>query len=59
MHEHDGDTVLIVGHSNTAPELIHQLGDVDVPPIGDDEYDTLYVLSIPSFGHASVLRMEY
>jgi len=59
MHEHDGDTVLIVGHSNTVPQLIHELGDIDVPPIGDDEYDTLYVLSIPSFGHASLLRMEY
>jgi broad specificity phosphatase PhoE len=59
MHEHDGDTVLIVGHSNTVPQLIHELGDIDVPAIGDDEYDTLYVLSIPSFGHASLLRMEY
>jgi len=59
MHEHDGDAVLIVGHSNTVPALIHELGDIDVPPIGDDEYDTLYVLSIPSFGHASLLRMEY
>jgi len=59
MHEHDGGTVLIVGHSNTAPELIHELGDIDVPAIGDDEYDTLYVLSVPSFGHASLLRMEY
>jgi broad specificity phosphatase PhoE len=59
MHEHEGDSVLIVGHSNTVPELIHELGDIDVPPIGDDEYDTLYVLSIPSFGHASLLRMAY
>jgi len=59
MHEHAGGSVLIVGHSNTVPELIHELGDIDVPPIADDEYDTLYVLSIPSFGHASVLRMEY
>ena len=58
-HEHNGDTVLVIGHSNTVPELIHELGDIDVPPIGDDEYDTLYVLSIPSFGHASLLRMEY
>src|SRR5579871_5976448 len=23
MHEHDGDTVLVIGHSNTVPELIH------------------------------------
>jgi broad specificity phosphatase PhoE len=59
MHDHEGGSVLIIGHSNTVPELIHELGDIDVPPIADDEYDTLYVLSIPSFGHASVLRMEY
>lgn len=59
MHDHKGDSVLIVGHSNTVPELIHDLGDITVPPIADDEYDTLYVLSIPSFGHASLLRMEY
>jgi broad specificity phosphatase PhoE len=59
MHEHSGESVLIIGHSNTVPELIHELGDIDVPPIGDDEYDTLYVLSIPSFGNASLLRMEY
>ena len=54
-----GGSVVIIGHSNTVPELIHELGDIDVPPIGDDEYDTLYVLSIPSFGHASLLRMAY
>ena len=59
MHEHEGGSVLIIGHSNTVPELIHELGDIDVPPIADEEYDTLYVLSIPSFGHASLLRMEY
>jgi broad specificity phosphatase PhoE len=59
MHEHEGGSVLIVGHSNTVPELIHELGSIDVPPIGDDEYDTLYVLSIPSFGQASLLRMAY
>src|SRR5882724_13245199 len=59
MHEHGGGSVLIIGHSNTVPELIHELGDIDVPPIGDDEYDTLYVLSIPSFGQANLLRMEF
>jgi len=59
MHEHEGDSVLIIGDSNTAPQLIHDLGDIDVPPLGDDEYDTLYVLSIPSFGRASLLSMEF
>jgi broad specificity phosphatase PhoE len=59
MHEHEGGSVLVIGHSNTVPELIHELGDIDVPPIADDEYDTLYVLSVPSFGQARLLRMEY
>lgn len=59
MHEHEGGSVLIIGHSDTVPELIHDFGGIEVPPIADDEYDTLYVLSIPSFGHASLLRMEY
>ena len=59
MHEHEGGTVLIVGHSNTVPELIQELGDINVPPIADDDYDTLYVLSVPSFGHSSLLTMQY
>jgi phosphohistidine phosphatase SixA len=59
MHEHDGGTVLVIGQSNIVPELIHELGDIEVPATAEDEYDTLYVLSVPSFGHASVLRMAY
>jgi phosphohistidine phosphatase SixA len=59
MHEHEGGSVLVVGQSSTVPELIHELGDIDVPPVAEDEYDTLYVLSVPAFGHASVLRMAY
>jgi broad specificity phosphatase PhoE len=59
MREHSGGTVLIVGHSNTVPSLINELSGVEVARIADDEYDTLYVVSIPTFGHASVLRMEY
>ena len=59
MHEHDGGTVLVVSPSNIVPELIHELGNVEVPPIQDDDYDTLYVLSVPSFGQSSLLTMEY
>jgi broad specificity phosphatase PhoE len=59
MHEHSGGSVLVVGSSGSIPELIHDMAGIDVPPIADDEYDTLYVLSIPFFGRGSVLRMEY
>lgn len=44
---HQGQTVLVVGHSNTVPLLIKTLTGKDVPPIRDDEYDNLFILSIP------------
>jgi hypothetical protein len=34
--------VLIVGHSNTVPELVALFGGARPGPIGDDEYGTLY-----------------
>jgi broad specificity phosphatase PhoE len=59
MREHQGGTVLIISHSTAVPALVRELSGIEVSPIGDDEYDTLYVVSIPSFGHSNVLRMEY
>ncbi len=59
LHDHAGGVVLIIGHSNTVPALIRELSGIEVPPMGADEYDTLYVVSIPSFGHARMLRMQY
>ena len=59
LNEHPGGSVLVISDSARVPELIQELGDIDVPRIADDEYDTLYVLSVPSFGHASLLRMQY
>ncbi|MEO0424179.1 MAG: S41 family peptidase [Pseudomonadota bacterium] len=59
LTEHAGGTVLVVGHSNTLPSLVDAFGgEQPAPPIEDDEYDNLYVLSVPSPpGQASVLRL--
>lgn len=43
---HKGKTVLIVGHSNTVPELVKHLAGVDISPIGEDEYDRIYVITL-------------
>ncbi|HKT71719.1 MAG TPA: phosphoglycerate mutase family protein [Steroidobacteraceae bacterium] len=59
MREHGGGVSLIIGHSNTVPQLIEALADIRIAPIADDEYDTLYVVAIPTFGKPSVLRLEY
>ncbi|HXV61280.1 MAG TPA: phosphoglycerate mutase family protein [Vicinamibacteria bacterium] len=52
-------TALIVGHSNTTPQVVALLGGEPGPPISDDEYDRLYLIVL-SEGKASattVLRL--
>ena len=31
----------------------------NVPPMGDEEFDTVYVVTVPTIGKASVLRLKY
>ena len=60
LDENRGSRALVVGHSNTVPEIVKALsGAESVPPIGEDEYDTMYVVTVPSIGKASVLRIKY
>ena len=48
------------GHSNTVPEIVAALAHASkVPPIGDEEFDTMYVVTVPTIGKASVLRLKY
>ena len=56
---HDGETVLFVGNDTSVPQLVHELTGVDVGRSTESEHDTLYVVSIPTFGRASVLRLRY
>jgi len=41
-----GGRHLVVGHSNTIPELVRALGGDPGTPIAEDEYDRLYVLTV-------------
>jgi broad specificity phosphatase PhoE len=59
MSEHEGGTVLVIGNSNTVPQLVRELSGLDVAPLADDEYDTLYIVSVPTFGRSNVLRLKY
>ena len=57
---HKGRIILVVGHSNTLPELIAALGaSKNVPPISEDEYDNIYLISIPWFGKTKTIRLRY
>ena len=57
---HKGKIILVVGHSNTLPKMIAALGaSKNVPPIADNEYDNIYLISIPWFGKTKTIRLRY
>lgn len=51
--------VLIVGHSNTLPDLLKKLGVKDVVTIGDNEYDNLFIVVRPATGGPTLIRLRY
>ena len=51
-------SVLIVGHSNTVPELIKALGGDIVPTIDDATYDDLFVVTVYAKGKAKVAHLK-
>lgn len=60
LKAHKGKIILVVGHSNTVPELIFNLGaSKKVPPIERNEFDNIYVISIPWFGKTKTIRLRY
>jgi len=56
---HAGQTVLVVGHSNTVPAIVGALGVPGVAPISDEEFDRLYVVQLPATGSARLIRARF
>jgi len=60
FENHAGETILIVGHSHTLPDTLKTLGVRNVPKIGRNEFDSLYVVVVTSPGAAATLvRARY
>jgi probable phosphoglycerate mutase len=51
--------VLIVGHSNTVPDLLKRLGIKDEIAIPDSEYDNLFIVVRPETGEPSLIRLRF
>ena len=52
-----GGNVVVVGHSNTVPAIVKDLGVAAPITVGDAEYDNLFVVTIGAA--PSVLRLHY
>lgn len=60
VRDHKGQIILVVGHSNTVPALIANMGaSKNVPDIAENEYDNLYIVSVPWFGKTKTIRLRY
>jgi broad specificity phosphatase PhoE len=60
LGRHRGETVVVVGHRDTVPAIAARLtGGKFEAPVAEGEFDALYVLSLPRFGPAAMLRLRY
>ena len=60
LHLNKGDIVLVVSHSDLIGPLVDELhGSKNIPPMGPDDFDDLYVVTIPWFGKVKTLRFPY
>lgn len=55
-----GSRHLVVGHSNTTPDLVKALGGEPGSPIEEKtEYDRLYVVTVPKTGPVTTVLLRY
>lgn len=59
LSKHSGGTVLVVGHSNTLPEIIEALGGGKIQEIEDLDYNNFYMVTVSGNGIAKVVRMKF
>jgi broad specificity phosphatase PhoE len=59
LSHHAGQTVLVIGHSDTVPDLINRFGAGSMPVIDDGEFDNLFVVKVFSRQRASLTRLKY
>jgi broad specificity phosphatase PhoE len=57
--DHRGEVVFVVGHSNTVGLIVEEFGADPIDAIAGDEYDNLFVVTIPGNGKARALHLNY
>lgn len=59
LRAHTGGAVLVIGDAAALQQFLRQLADVQSQPAAQDEPDLLYIVSVPTFGRAHVLRLKF
>jgi broad specificity phosphatase PhoE len=59
MHDHRGQTVVVVGHSDTTVDVLKQLGVANPRKIADTEYDNLFLCSIAKRSPPKLITLHF
>jgi len=57
--ERSGESVLVIGHSNSIPDVIKMLGGDVVPAIDERKFDDLFIVTVYAKGKAKVVQLKY
>lgn len=55
---HQGETVVIIGHSNTTPQLTNALAGTEYSDLEETEYDWLYFVEMSPEGIPNVKKLQ-
>ena len=59
LSKNSGQTVLVVSHSNTIPDILRSFGVFNPPSIPETEYDDLFVCTIMPGGESRLVTLRY
>ena len=58
LHEHVGGAVLVIAGEPAFTQMLQALSRADTPGAGVDGSEVIYVVSVPSFGRARLVRLH-
>ena len=53
------DVVLVVGHSNTVPDILKRLGHPEVVTVIEEDFDNLFIVTLKPSGAPAVVHLKY
>ena len=53
------DLVLVVGHSNTVPQILKRLGHPVVVTVKEEDFDNMFVVTLQPSGTPNVVNLKY
>jgi Histidine phosphatase superfamily (branch 1) len=59
LREHNGGTVLMIASGRALPDMIGELTGSELARPAADDPDLMYVISIPTFGRAHLVRFRF